>query len=165
MKRIKVINDATDFACLFRVVDTPVKKEVLREVTEAWRSEEEIREKYGEEGVKALQFFEKMRIVETRWQVSSGGRTGKVYRTFYSSFHINTSCPITDIGDILTVAMMDDKEFEKHEKKVYDLVGDKGMFVGDVAETLNINNTFLRSIVKRSTKLEQRGHRICRVRD
>jgi len=55
---------------------------------------------------------------------------------------------------------MDDKEYAKLEQKIYDAVGDVGLFFSDVAEQLGMSPTRLKGLVKRSDKLEYRGHRI-----
>jgi predicted DNA-binding ArsR family transcriptional regulator len=44
-------------------------------------------------------------------------------------------------------------------------VGTEGKFSGDVAEKLGITSTMLRSLAKRSIKLDFRGHRIERLKD
>jgi predicted DNA-binding ArsR family transcriptional regulator len=60
---------------------------------------------------------------------------------------------------------MDEKEFKKIEKKIVDLAGEQGKFAGDVAEALGVTFTMLKSLVKRTAKLEYRGHRIERRKD
>jgi predicted DNA-binding ArsR family transcriptional regulator len=45
------------------------------------------------------------------------------------------------------------------------MVGPQGKFAGDVAEVLGVTFTMLKSLVKRSTKLDYRGHRIERVKE
>jgi len=166
MNRIKVINEPSELVTMLRALDTEIKRDVFREVTTDWRTAQDIEEKFGEEGKKALTFFEKMRLVETKWQSNADSKAPeKAYHTYYMSFHINTSCPITEISDVLSAAVMQDKEFKKIEKKILKGVGDDGKFVGDVAEDLKVTPTFLKSLVKRSVKLEYRGHRIEATKD
>lgn len=164
MNRIKVINEPSELVPMLRAVDTKVKREVLKEITLEWRTAKEIEEKYGQEGKEALIFFEKMKLVETRWQSTNGSYPEKAYHTYYTSFHINASWPVYEISDVLSVAMMDEKEFEEMEKKILEEVGPDGRYAGDVAEKLGITSTMLRSLVRRSTKLDFRGHRIERLK-
>ena len=153
MSRIKVITDPSDLVPMFRAVDTKVKREVLKLITLEWHTSKEIEQLFGSEGREALVFFEKMKLVETRWQSSSEQQPEKGYHTYYTSFHINASWPVYEISDVLAAAVMDEKEFKKIEKKIVDLAG-------DVAETLGVTFTMLKSIVKRSARLDYRGHRI-----
>lgn len=160
MRRIKVINEPTELVPMLRALDTVVKRQVFQEVTNGWNTAEQIEDKYGEEGKDALLFFEKMKLVETMWQSREDNTQEKAYHTYYISFYINTSAPVTEISDILAAAVMDDKEFNKLETKIIKLVGEDGMFIGDISEQEDLSATFLKALVKRSTKLEYRGHRI-----
>jgi predicted DNA-binding ArsR family transcriptional regulator len=160
MKRIKVINEPTEIVPMLRALDTRIKREVFNEVSNEWCTLEQIEEKFGKEGVEALKFFEKMKLVETMWQTTEDNKQEKAYHSYYMSFHINTSCPVHEISEILSVAVMPEKEFCKVEKDLIDLIGDDGMFAGDVSEQRNLSMTMLKSLVKRSVKLEYRGHRV-----
>jgi predicted DNA-binding ArsR family transcriptional regulator len=165
MNRIKVINEPSELVPMLRAVDTKVKRDVLKEVTLEWRTSKEIEDKFGEEGKEAIRFFEKMKLVETKWQSSGGNYPEKAYHTYYNSFHINASWPVYEISDVLSAAMMPEEEFEELEEKIYKLVGAEGKFSGDVAEKLGITSTMLKSLVKRSIRLDFRGHRIERLKD
>jgi len=143
-----------------RAVDTPVKREVLKEVTLEWRTANEIEEKYGPEGKDAILFFEKMKLVETRWQSSGGAYPEKAFHTYYTSFHINAQWPVYEISDVLSAAMMGEDEFKGIEVRILEEVGKSGRFAGDIAEALGLSSTMLRSLVRRSVKLDYRGHRI-----
>ncbi len=162
MNRIKVVSEAAELVPILRAIDSEVKRNVFKEVTENWCTEKEIENKFGEAGVEALKFFEKMNLVETKWQ-SSETEPEKAYHGFYSSFHIDASSTIHEITDVLAAAVMNDEEYDKLENKIYKFVGEDGKFVGDVAEKLNVTQTMLRGLVKRSARLEYRGHRIERL--
>ena len=165
MNKIKVINEPSELVPMLRAVDTPVKRDVLKEVTMEWKTLKEIEEKYGPEGKEALKFFEKMKLVETRWQPSGGNRPEKAYHTYYNSFHINASWPVYEISDVLSVAMMPEDEFLDMEDKILKQVGKEGKFAGDVAEGLGLTSTMLKSMVKRSVLLDYRGHRLEKVKE
>jgi predicted DNA-binding ArsR family transcriptional regulator len=160
MKRIKVINEPTELVPMLRALDTEIKREVFNAVSQEWCTIKDIEDRFGKEGKESLEFFEKMKLVETMWQSTENNTQEKAYHTYYMSFHINTSCPIQEISEILSVAVMSDKEFDKVEKSIITLIGDDGMFAGDVSEQKNLSMTMLKSLVKRSTKLEYRGHRV-----
>ena len=160
MKRIKVINEPTEIVPMLRALDTEIKRDVFNEVSNEWCTLKQIEDKFGKEGVQALKFFEKMKLVETMWQTTEENKQEKAYHTYYMSFHINTSCPVHEISEILSVAVMPEKEFNKMEKSIIDLIGEDGMFAGDVSEQKNLSMTMLKSLVKRSVKLEYRGHRV-----
>ena len=63
----------------------------------------------------------------------------------------------------LRTAIMDEEEFKKIDDEIYDIVSEMGMYSGDVLEALKISSTELKSLIRRSTRLEHRGHRIERI--
>jgi len=160
MNRIKVINEPSELVPMLRSVDTAVKRDVLKEMTLEWRTAKEIEEKYGPEGKEAILFFEKMKLVESRWQSTDNNFPEKSYHTYYMSFHINAQWPVYEISDVLVAAMMSEEEFKGIEEKILEQVGKGGKFSGDVAEALGLSSTMLRSLVRRSVKMDYRGHRI-----
>lgn len=160
MNRIKVINEPSELVPMLRSVDTPVKRGVLKEVTLEWRTANEIEKKFGPSGRDAIIFFEKMKLVETRWLSKDGGHPEKSYHTYYTSFSINAQWPVYEMSDVLTAAMMNDDEYTKIENKILEGIGINGKFSGDIAENLGLSPTLLKSLVKRSVKMDYHGHRI-----
>ncbi|MCD6461944.1 MAG: ArsR family transcriptional regulator [Thermoplasmata archaeon] len=161
MTRIKVINDPPDLITIFRAVDTDVKKKVFKDCGEAWVTADEIRERYGDEGVEALYYFEKTKLVDTKWQVVEGEATPKkAYHTFYTAVHINIQTSLAEISEVMNIALMPQDKYDEIEGKVAEMAGDKGVYVGDVAEKLGLEAVTLKSIVRRSPRLIYRGHRI-----
>ena len=165
MMRTKVVNDSTDLIPLLRAFDTKVKKEVFNELLVEWKPMSEIIEKYGEEGAEALEYFDKMKLVETKWTTPEEGINGKPqkkYRSYYSAFNINISCPVNEISEIFTVASLNANEFKELEKKIYDFVGEDGKFSSMVAENFNLSNLALKGLVKRSNKFCYKGLKLSR---
>ncbi|TLZ51611.1 MAG: hypothetical protein E6K18_04405 [Methanobacteriota archaeon] len=169
MNRIKVVNDVSELVPILRAVDTETKKSVFTDVATTWLTGKQVADKYGEEGVEALRFFEKMKLVETKWQTGQNEKgqavPEKAYHAFYGSFHINATSPINEISDVLAVAMMPEPRYKTIEERLFKLVGDQGMFAGDVADDLKVTQTTLKALVKRSGRLDFRGHRILRFEE
>lgn len=166
MNKIKVINDPSELAPMLRAVDTPVKRDVLKEITLDWKTIDDIVGKYGEEGREAIMFFEKMKLLENRWTTVPGAKKPVIsYHSFYTSFHINAQWPIYEISDVLVAAMMDDKEYAKIEEKILKEIGTEGKFFGDVVESLGMTATMLKSLVHRSAKMTLHGHVIQLARE
>ena len=166
MLRTKVVNDSTDLIPLLRAFDDPIKKAVFEEIQSDWKPVSEIREKYGIHGERALEFFDKMKLVETRWTTPEngvGGKPQKKYKSYYSTFNINISCPVNEISEIFTIASLDDKEFEKIEKEIYEFIGKEGKFSNTVAEHFNLSTLALKSIVKRSDIFSFKGLKLVRL--
>ncbi len=164
MARIKVIKDVTDFVPILRAVSTETKKEIFTELAEEWKTSDEVEEKYGEEGLEALKLFEKMKLVETRWQ-HTDRETKKAYHTYYSSVHIDASVPVGEISEVLYAAMLSDEEFTNIEEKILKQVKKGENFAKDISEMLEVSPLTLKSMVKRSVRLDYRGHRILELKE
>ncbi len=165
MKRIKVINEPSELVPVLRCVDTDLKRKVFLEVTKEWMTLDQVEEQFGSDGREALILFEKMKLVESMWQTSDDKGQVKAFHTYYMSFHINTSCNVNEIADILYVAMMPEEKFKKIEEAILSLVDENGTYVGEVCEKTELTQIMLKSLIKRSTKLDYRGHRVELVKD
>lgn len=164
MARIKVIKDVTDFVPILRAVSTEKKKHIFTDLAEGWKTAEEIEEEYGEEGKDALKLFEKMKLVETRWQ-HTDKETQRAYHTYYSQVHIDATVPVQEISEVLYAAMVDDGEFKELEKKILEDVKKGDNFAKDIGEKIGVSQITLKSLVKRSIKLGYRGHRIVELKE
>jgi predicted DNA-binding ArsR family transcriptional regulator len=165
MLRTKVVNDSTDLVPLLRAFDNKTKKQVFNELLGDWKPLSEIKDKYGDDGRDALEYFDKMKLVETKWTTSEEGIEGKPqkkYRSYYSAFNINISCPVNEISEIFTVASLNNREFEKLEDQIFDYVGEDGKFGNMVAENFNLSNLALKGLVKRSNKFCYKGLKLSR---
>lgn len=161
MNRIKVINDVSELVPILRTVDSEVKKEVFKRLSADWFTIDQIEEEFGQEGKEAIMFFEKMKLIESRWQGEVPPQ--KAYHTYYTSFQINATCPVVEISDVLAATMVPQEEFEEVEEKILDQVGAEGVYSGELAEELEMNQTYLKSIIRRSAKMEFRGQRVEKI--
>ena len=160
MIRTKVVNDSTDLVPIIRAFDDKTKKEVFKEIQADWKPQSEIEEKFGKDGSKALEYFDKMKLVETKWTTQDEGIDGKPqkkYRSYYSAFNINISCPVNEISEIFTIASLNEDEFARLEKEIFDFLGEDGKFGNMVAENFGLSNLALKSLVKRSNKFCYKG--------
>ncbi len=164
MSRVKVIKDVTELVPILRAVSTKTKRDVYTELAEDWITEEEIEEEYGEEGKKALKLFDKMKLVETRWQ-HTGRETRRAYHTYYSEVHIDASVPIAEISDVLYAAMIDEDEFDQIEQEILGSVREGETFANDIAKKVGHSDTTLKSLVKRSVVLNYKGHRVKEIKE
>lgn len=136
------------------------------EISKDWIPASLIYHKFGEDGQAALEFFDKMKLAETKWTTPAEGIDGKpqkMYRSFYSLFNINISCPVNEISEIFNVSSLNDRQFKKLEEDIYDFISDSGTFANKVSETFGLSNTALKALVKRSNKFQYTGLKITRT--
>ncbi len=161
MHRIKVINDVSDLVPMLRAVDSSLKLRLVTRLGEAWLTEQDVLKEFGAEGVKTLGFFEKLRLIDTRWVAREGRhQPDKSYHFYYSTININTTSPLAEISEVLAIATMSARDYARIEAKIHAAVGAEGRFFSDIAEELGMSPTRLKGLVKRSERLEYRGHRI-----
>ncbi len=163
MKRTKLINDPAELVALFRSVDSPERRAVLALLAGGWTPTSELADKFGDEAFAAITYFEKFKLVESRWEVKDG-KPEKAYRTFYNAFQISTSLTFEDTQELLTVVLMTPAEFEEIEGKIMEMVGDEGCFANDIARELELTTLQLKGLVRRSVKFDFRGHNIVPIR-
>lgn len=161
MPRVKVISEPADLVPLLRSFDSEVKRQVFQDLVSDWQSRSTIEESYGEEGLETLGLLEKAHLVETRWAPGPEGPE-KAYRSFYTSFNINTSSPVSELADMLHVAVMPNDRYRAMEDELLALSEDGGLSLRLAQEKLGVNQPMLKGLVKRSAKLELKGHQIAR---
>ena len=166
MKRVKLINDPAELVALFRAVDSDERRNVLSTLAEGWTMISTLVEKYGAGAHDAIIYFEKFKLVESRWEVNNEtGRPEKGYRTFYNAFQISTSLTFDEAQELLTVVLMTEKEFKSLESKIVELIGSEGTFANDVSRDLEVTSLTLKGLVRRSVKFDFKGHNIVPIKE
>ncbi len=166
MKRVKLINDPAELVALFRAVDSDERRNVLSTLAEGWTMISTLVEKYGAGAHDAIIYFEKFKLVESRWEVNNEtGRPEKGYRTFYNAFQISTSLTFDEAQELLTVVLMTEKEFKSLESKIVELIGLEGTFANDVSRDLEVTSLTLKGLVRRSVKFDFKGHNIVPIKE
>ena len=163
MKRTKLINDPAELVALFRSVDSPERRAVLALLAGGWTPTSELADKFGDAAFAAITYFEKFKLVESRWEVTDG-KPEKAYRTFYNAFQISTSLTFEETEQLLTVVLLTPEEFDEIEGKIAEMVGDEGRFANDIARELELTTLQLKGLVRRSVKFNSRGHNIVPIR-
>lgn len=157
MRRIKVVSESTDLVPILRAFDSDVKRDVFQKLIDNWLTAAAIEKEFGQAGLAALHLFEKTKLVETRWEAVEG-KTEKAYHSYYTAFHINTSCSVQEIAEILSIASMDEGTFDKIDNEISSVVGKEGFSARAIAEKFNMPLIRLKSLLKRSSRLEFKGH-------
>ena len=161
MKRVKLINDPAELVALFRAIDSEERRNVMTTLSEGWTMISTLIAKYGEGAHGAITYFEKFKLVESRWEVNNEtSRPEKSYRTFYNAFQISTSLTFDEAQELLTVDLMSEKEFNNFESKIIEMIGSDGTFANDISKNLNISSLTLKGLVRRSVKFDFKGHNI-----
>ena len=166
MKRVKLINDPAELVALFRAIDSEERRNVMTTLSEGWTMISDLVAKHGEGSNGAITYFEKFKLVESRWEVNNDtGRPEKSYRTFYNAFQISTSLTFDEAQELLTVVLMPEKEFNNFETEIVKMIGSEGTFANDISKSLNISSLTLKGLVRRSVKFDFKGHNIVPIKE
>ena len=73
---------------------------------------------------------------------------------------------MSELADIIYATTLTDEQLMDFESKIQNMITDsEGVFLGDVAESLDVSQALLRGIVKRSNVLQIKGYKIANVND
>ncbi len=125
---------------------------------------QQIEEKYGADGKKALLYLDKIKLIETQWTTGSNGPE-KAYHTYYSSVQINLIGSMADLSDIIYATTMSYDELSNYENKIISMMENNSIFIGDAIDKLGVSQTFLKGIINRSSVLQIKGYKIEKVAD
>ena len=165
VSRIKVVNDVGELVTIFHAADTEVKRRLLIDLSTGWITIPTIEEKYGIEGRRALLYLEKIKMVESQWLTGEQGPE-KAYHTYYTNVQINLMGGMDELADIVFATTLTEDKLEEYENRIIDMIAEsEGVFVGEVAESLDISQTLLRGIIRRSALLQIKGYKIEKVSD
>lgn len=165
MRRIKVVSEPTDLVPILRAFDSDVKRDVFKRLIDGWVTPTSVEKEFGAEGVEALRFFEKTKLVETRWEPAAPGMPPeKGFHSYYTSVQINTQALVQDLAELFAVAGMPQDKFEKIEDELEQYVpqGEGGSSRG-IMEKFGWSQVRLRAVLKRSSRFEMRGQLVKRV--
>ncbi len=165
VSRIKVVNDVGELVSIFHAADSDVKRRLLLDLSTSWITMPVIEQKYGVEGKRALLYLDKIKLIESQWMTGENGPE-KAYHTYYTSVQINLLGTMSELADIIYATTLSEEKLLEYEGKIIGMISDnEGVFLGDVAESLDVSQALLRGIVKRSNVLQIKGYKIAHVND
>ncbi|WP_456486844.1 ArsR family transcriptional regulator [Candidatus Alkanophaga liquidiphilum] len=161
VKRTRIISDPADFVPLLRIFLFTEYRRIFEELSNGWKTEEELRRELGEDVKDGLHILMRCGLLESRWRAPEPGKKPVMeYHTSYSNVVTNFQCSLKEFADLVDVAYMDDKQFEYLEKPVMDLIAAGRNSINAMSKTLDLSVISLKAIVKRSHRMCIRGHKI-----
>jgi len=161
VRRTRIISDPADFVPLLRIFLFAEYRKLLEELSDGWKTEDELRAKLGEDVKEGLHILMRSGLLESRWRMPEPGKKPeREYHTSYSNVIANFQCSLKEFADLVDVAYMDDKQFEYLEKPIMDLISAGRNSLNVVSKTLDLSIVSLKAIVKRSHKMCIRGQKI-----
>ena len=93
----------------------PAFKKVYELLNKSWLTEGEIRSQVGDDSVAlCLQILKKGNLVEEQWRMPKpGSKPEKEFRATYNKFRANFQCNLSDLSDILYIALSNDENLRE----------------------------------------------------
>lgn len=158
--RTRIVNDPSDLVPLLQVFKSDVHKKVFSSLLNGWKTEAELTDLLNEEIYYSLDMLKKTGLVESKWRMPEPGNTPQIeYHTSYSKLRADFQCSISDICDLIRIAITDDEALREIADAMESEVKNGNSSVQNLSRTLKHSPTFLRGIAKRSQNLVVKGHR------
>jgi predicted DNA-binding ArsR family transcriptional regulator len=158
--RTRIVNDPADLVPLLQVFKSDTHNRLFNSLLNGWRTEDELKEMLHEDIYYSLDVLKKTGLVESKWRMPEPGHTPQMeYHTCYSRLRADFQVSISDISDLIRIAITEDETLRDVADAMELEVKNGNSSVQSLSRTLNQSPTFLRGIAKRSRNLVVKGHR------
>jgi predicted DNA-binding ArsR family transcriptional regulator len=167
VKRAKLVNDVVELIPIFHLLSTDTYRKVYSALLEGWYTYDELKERFGEGFEEALRILKHAGMLEVKWRMPSdpGGRPEKEYHVSYTHVSANFYISLKDLNKVLEVVFMPDDELEEYVKKLEEEIKAGRTSVPYMCKSLNLDPLFVRSVAKRSLKLNLKGQLVELAKD
>jgi transcriptional regulator, ArsR family len=162
-KRTRIINDPSDLVPLLQAFGSEVHKRVFDELCRGWRTEKEVSEMIGDENSvhTSLELLRKSGLVETKWKMPDPGESPtKEYHSSYSRIQANFLCSLEDLSELIYLTFMSDDELRDVTETMKNHVIKGNTSLTNLSREMELSQTFIRGVAKRTDGLNVRGQRI-----
>ncbi|HOB17786.1 MAG TPA: ArsR family transcriptional regulator [Candidatus Methanoculleus thermohydrogenotrophicum] len=156
---IKILNDPVDLVPLLITFNNADYKRIYELLNKAWLTEEELAAYVDTSTVaECLSILKKGNLIEEQWRMPEPGQKPmKEYRTTYNRFRASFQCSMSDIGDLLHIAVSNDESLREIVDSVEREVAAGTSSIGDISRKHGVSPTFIRGLAKRIPSLDVKG--------
>lgn len=162
VRRTKVINDPAELVPLLQTFGSEKHTRVFYEIFSDWRTEKELQDIIGRKDItKSLEILRNCGLLESRWRMPEPSKTPeKEHYSSYSKIRSNFQCSMEDLGGLIEIAFMDEKEIREIVDKIVEEVSKGTTSMVNLSRIMKQNPAFLRGVAKRSDKVTVKGQRV-----
>jgi predicted DNA-binding ArsR family transcriptional regulator len=156
---IKILNDPVELVPLLITFNNTHYKKIYELLNKNWLTEDELcSHTDGPVVSECLAILKKGNLIEEQWRMPQPGEKPlKEYRTTYSKFRANFQCSMSDIGDLLHIAISNDANLRTIVDSVEQEIAAGTTSIGDISRKYGISPTFIKGLAKRITNLDVKG--------
>ncbi|AGB01525.1 ArsR family transcriptional regulator [Methanoregula formicica] len=156
---IRIVNDPVELVPLLMTFNDPNFKKVYELLNKSWMTENEIRAQIDEECVPlCLQILKKGNLVEEQWRMPKPGKKPeKEFRATYNKFRANFQCNLSDLSDILYIALSNDENLRNVVENIEGELNKGNSSINDLSRKYSISPVFIKGLAKRITHMDVKG--------
>ncbi|TAJ43475.1 ArsR family transcriptional regulator [Methanofollis fontis] len=156
---IRIVNDPVELVPLLLTFTNPKFKQMYELLNKNWMTEEELTEECGGGCVApCLSILRKGNLIEEQWRMPKPGeRPCKEFRTTYGTFRANFQCSMTDLADLIYVALSTDEHLRTLVTSVEGELGSGNSSIADIARRLGVSPLYIKALSKRMPNMDVKG--------
>ena len=156
---VRIVNDPIEIVPLIVTFNNKKFKEIYELLNKNWLTEEELLT-HADPAIVAdcLTILKKGNLIEEQWRMPKpGDKPAKEFRTTYSKFRANFQCNMTDLGDILHIAISTDEGLRTIVEQIEGEIRNGNTSINDLARKFGVSPIFIRGLAKRIPELDVKG--------
>jgi predicted DNA-binding ArsR family transcriptional regulator len=156
---IRIVNDPVELVPLLMTFNDSSFKKVYELLNKSWMTETEIRAHIDSDSVPlCLQVLKKGNLVEEQWRMPKpGSKPEREFRATYNKFRANFQCNLSDLSDILYIALSNDEDLRDVVEKIEGELGRGNSSINDLSRKFGVSPVFIKGLAKRITHMDVKG--------
>lgn len=160
-KRTRIVNDPSDLVPLLLSFGSKTHKKVFDAITTEWKTQSELEEIVGVDVERSLDVLRRSGLIESKWRMPEPGKKPeKEYHSSYTSVRASFQTSVEDLANLIMITFLSDDEIRDVVDAVVEEVEKGNNSINNLARTQELDNMFLRGIIKRSRRLTVKGQRV-----
>lgn len=134
-------------------------KEIYERLNKNWQTEEDLNAHWDNGAVaECLAILKKGNLIEEQWRMPEpGNKPMKEFRTTYSKFRANYQCSMSDLGDLLHIAISSDESLRGVVDQIEQEIKGGNRSINDLARKFGVSPIFIKGLAKRIPHLDVKG--------
>jgi predicted DNA-binding ArsR family transcriptional regulator len=164
---IRIVNDPVEIVPLLLTFNNPKFKEIYEILNKKWMTEQELCKECDSTCVgPCLSILKKGNLIEEQWRMPKPGeKPSKEYRTTYGGFRANFQCTMTDLADLIYLALSTDEHLRTMVTHVEDELEIGNTSIADIARKYGVSPLYVKGLTKRIPNLDVKGQGLMYVEE
>jgi predicted DNA-binding ArsR family transcriptional regulator len=156
---IRIVNDPVELIPLLITFNNSSYKQVYDLLNKSWMTEEELSVHLKDDEVShCISILKKGNLIEEQWRMPEPGKKPvKEFRATYNKFRANFQCNLSDLSDLLYIAVSNDEQLRLVVEKVEEELSGGNSSINDIARKFGVSPTFIKGLAKRIPHLDVKG--------